>query len=61
MLNNENDTTPAGADSGSPSDNLPPRRRRRAASRPAGPPGGAAAAEVTPVAEPAPVEEAPPA
>ncbi|MGW9073608.1 Rne/Rng family ribonuclease, partial [Streptomyces yangpuensis] len=65
MLNNENDTTPAGADSGSPSDNLPPRRRRRAASRPAGPPGGttaaAAAAEPTPVAEPAPAEEAAPA
>ncbi|GGR95854.1 hypothetical protein Snoj_58220 [Streptomyces nojiriensis] len=64
MLNNENDTTPAGnADSGSPSDNLPPRRRRRAASRPAGPPGGAVAetAPVTEAAPAAPAEEAAPA
>ncbi|MFE2251001.1 Rne/Rng family ribonuclease [Streptomyces lavendulae] len=61
MLNTENENTPT-ADTGSPSDNLPPRRRRRAASRPAGPPGGAAAPEA-PAAEAAPAapaqEEAP--
>ncbi|MFD8792798.1 Rne/Rng family ribonuclease, partial [Streptomyces vinaceus] len=65
MLNNETNNTTGGADSGSPSDNLPPRRRRRAASRPAGPPGATAvapAAEVTEAAPAAPAaEEAAPA
>lgn len=58
MLDNEtentNPTAAGNADSGTPSDSLPPRRRRRAASRPAGPPGGAVA-ETAPATAAAPV------